>query len=702
MKVTYNWLKDFVDIKISPQALADKLTMAGLEVTSLEEKEEDFVFEIEITSNRPDWLSVIGIAREVAAITNKKINVKSLMFNAKNIKHNTSNIKQLGVLIEDKKDCPLYIAKIIRDVKVAPSPDWLRKRLELIGCRSINNVVDITNYILFEYGEPLHAFDLDKIVRKFDSSKALSLGIIIRRAKVGEEITTIDGIKRILSQDVLVIASKDGEPTNLRTKELANNPIAIAGVMGGKDTEVTEGTKNILLEAAAFNPVVIRRGRQQLGIQSDSSYRFERGVNSSMVEISSRRAVKCIQDSCAGKCVLAKSSGEALQKTKVISFEIPQAQKILGLNIPGARIKQILSNLDFKVKVKSKHILSVEVPSHRQDVSSGVDLIEEVARIYGYENSPTTLPAVKPQVREETNRQLIASVKNILTGLGLNEVITYSLIDRGILNSLGIDSQKAIEIMNPLSSEQEILRPAITPGLIRCIAYNLNQKRDYVFIFEIAKSFIWAPAGPKEELVLGIGLCGIKPYLAEQGLIKERVSFLHLKGILEILFSRLGIEDYGFEAIDKPFEFGILLNKEIIGSMVQPQKNALEKLDIKNKDVFILEISLDRLMPQAQLKKKFIPWPKYPVIARDISFVLKDDVSIKQILDAAKDKGLSLLREVRVVDYYAGKQIPAGFRGMTISCLYGSDERTLTEEEINPMHSVVSGMLIERFGAKIR
>jgi phenylalanyl-tRNA synthetase beta chain len=513
--------------------------------------------------------------------------------------------------------------------------------------------------------------------------------IIVRRAKEKEEIVTIDGVKRVLNKNILVIANEE-------------KPVAIAGVMGGKDTEVTVGTENILLEAAVFNPIVVRRGRQQLGIQSDSSYRFERGVNSHGVEPASLQAVKLIQDCCSGRCVLAKSAGLLKQNGKAINFEIPQAQKILGLNIPVARIKQILNNLDFKVSTKSKNILSVGVPHHRQDVYSSVDLIEEIARVYGYENFPTTLPVVKPQVRPEETRGLITLVKNTLAGLGLNEVITYSLVDRDILNSFGIDQQKVIEITNPLSKEQEVLRPAITPGLLRCIAYNLNQKQNYVFIFEVAKSFAWGHAGPKEELVLGIGLCGVKSYLLEQGLIKEEASVLQLKGVLETLFSRLGIKDYSIEATGSHFEFGIVARNQKIGTMAQPQKVLLDGLGIKNKDIFVLELSLDKLMPLACQKKKFSPWPKFPAITRDISFVLNEDISIEQIWEGVKEKGASLLREIKIVDYYKGKQIPDGSRALTISCLYCSDERTLTEEEINPVHSAVSAVLTERFGAKIR
>lgn len=703
MKVTYNWLKDFVEIKIPARQVADKLTMAGLEVTSLEEKDGDFVFEIEVTSNRPDCLSVIGLAREVAAITGKKLRLSQVRRHkpqiiSKNLQPATCGLQPLSIKVENKKDCLLYTAKIIEDVKVKSSPDWLKRRLELVGCRSTNSIVDITNYILFEWGEPLHAFDLDKLS---DSV------IIVRRAKQNENITTIDDKVRTLNPDILVIAD---------TKK----PVAIAGIMGGKDTEVTESTKNILLEAAVFNPILIRRARQKLGMQTDSSYRFERGVDLETVESASKRAAYLIQGITQGRCVLAKSASGYKAKKRNVNLDVLFVCKILGANIRALEIKKILNALGFKVRTKSKNNFKVEIPFYRQDVNTEIDLIEEIARIFGYKNIPQSLPrpfyyvedilgkkerglpAVKPQVSVCESRDLISLIKNVLVGLGLNEVITYSLIDHDLLISFGKSQDtSAIEILNPLSKEQEILRPKLIPSLIRCVASNLNQKQNYINIFEVAKVFTRSLPQPEEKLALGIALCGIKSWLIEQGLIKEEVGFLHLKGILEMLFERLGIKNYNFTK-QNTHEIGVLVNKDKVGVIVRLRKEILDPLDIKNKEAWATELSLDRLFSYVNLKKKFAPLPVYPGILRDISFILKDDISVDDILKAMKEKGRPLLQEVKIVDYYKGKQIPAGFKGLTISCLYRAHERTLTELEINPIHSNISSMLIERFSAQIR
>jgi len=679
MKVTYNWIRDFVDIKISPQELADKLTMAGLEVTSLEEKKGDFVFEIEITSNRPDWLSVKGIAREVSAITGIKMKLDSKLPVIGSHKNLRPGNDKLTITIEDTKDCSLYTARVIKDVKVGPSPDWLSKRLELVGCRSVNNIVDITNYCLFEYGEPLHAFDLDK----------LNPGeIIVRRAKLNEKIVTLDAVSRVMNPEVLVIADKA-------------RPVAIAGVMGGKDTEVTASTKNILLEAAVFNQILIRRGRSIMGLQSESAYRFERGINPEMLDCASLRAATLINELAAGKCVISKSSGKIASINKKVILSQATINQSLGLSLEVSKSKKILNSLGFKIKTKAKQVLSVEIPSHRQDVNSDVDLIEEVARIYGYENIPTTLPAVAPQEVLVQKRDLVGLVKNIITGLGLNEVITYSLIDKQLLATFG---QKALdtarEIMNPLSAEQEILRTALTPSLVRCVAANLNQKQEYVNVFEIAKTF--SMDKQDEELVLGVALSGMHAQFLEQGVTKDPVGMLHLKGILEVLFERLGIQGYIFIKTSSDLSIKVSINKEEIGSIIRIEKNILDKLDIKNTNVFTLEVSLDKLFSHASLKKKFIPLPKYPGITRDVSFILKYDVSVKDVLIAIEEKGRPLLYSAKVVDYYKGKQIPSGYRGLTVSCFYRSQERTLTEAEINPVHTLVCDLLRQKFSAQIR
>ncbi|MDP2044476.1 MAG: phenylalanine--tRNA ligase subunit beta, partial [Candidatus Omnitrophota bacterium] len=450
----------------------------------------------------------------------------------KNLEPRTKNL----ITIEDKKDCPFYSARIIRDVKVGPSPDWLKKRLELLGCRSVNNIVDITNYYLFELGHPLHAFDLDTLNLE---------QIIVRRAKAGEKITTIDNQQRLLSPEILVITDID-------------KPVAIAGVMGSKDTEVTQKTRNILIESAVFNPILVRRGRQKLGLQSESAYRFERGVDLETAKIASLLAQELICELANGSPYGSKSLGAQKSAGALIKLDVAYVNKILGTNIPALKIKQILSSLGFKLKAQGKNTLAIKVPGFRQDVKLAIDLVEEIARIYGYAAIAASLPAIKPSVTVPGKRDTVSYIKNILFGLGLQEAITYSLVDRDLLIKSGIkpDAQ-LIEILNPLSREQEVLRPALLPSLIRCLAYNLDQQQEYVNIFEIANVFSGTaqkrvPTDPirsgsgNEGLSLAIALCGANSFLIKQGLVKDEVTLLHLKGILEGLFNKLGIRGYDF------------------------------------------------------------------------------------------------------------------------------------------------------------
>ncbi|MDD4908392.1 MAG: phenylalanine--tRNA ligase subunit beta, partial [Candidatus Omnitrophica bacterium] len=528
------------------------------------------------------------------------------------------------------------------------------------------------------YGEPLHAFDLDKL--KGDT-------IFIRRAGNNEKITAINGEEYKLNNEVLVIAD-------------ARGPVAVAGVMGGKDTEVNENTKNILLEAAIFDPLVIRHGRRILGLQSDSSYRFERGVDLSVVEPASWKVVDLAQ-SAGAKCVLAKTSTPPKAKKAEVELDVSRACKILGASIETAKIKKILAALGFGLRPKGKNMIRVSVPSHRPDVNSEIDLVEEIARIYGFERMPVSAPKVSATVSTFDKRGAISLIKNILVGAGLNEAITNSLIDRDFLK--GFDAAQPIAVLNPLSKEQEILRPTLIPSLLRCVAHNLNQKQGYVNLFEVSKSFFISGDNHREEDVLGIVLCGMKPLLLEQGLIKDEASLLHLKGVLEVLFERLGVQGYRFEIpAGITGEAGIFLGQDRIGTIRQVSGSILEGLDIKNKGVFTAELYLGRVLSGINRKKRFASLAVYPAISRDISFVIGEGLKIEDVLRALAQQGQPLLKEIKVTDYYKGKQIPAGFRALTVSCLYRLDERTLTENEVNPVHTSVLSALTEKFGAKTR
>ncbi len=682
MKVTYNWLKEFVDIKLSASGLAEKLTMAGLEVKAIEEKAGDFVFEIEITSNRPDWLSVIGIAREVATLTGKNLK-RPPCLSGRQPPGKGKKTEDFGIEIEDKKDCPLYTARIIREVKVGASPQWLKDRLELVGLRSVNNVADITNYVLFEMGAPLHAFDLDK----------LNPGaIIVRRAKNNEALVSIDGETRKLNSDILVIADK-------------LKPVAIAGVMGGKDTEVTEATKNILLEAAVFNPAIVRRSRQKLGMTSDASYRFERGIDPASVETASLRAAQLIKKLCTGNIAAGKSSGARSRKELSINFPVGDIKRYLGVNIPVGKLKNILLGLGFTLKPKSKNTFAVNVPSWRLDIKAEIDLVEEVARIYGYENIPSTLASVILKSQKGESSDYISFIKDVLIGCGLNEVITYSLIERKSLQGFWDKKDAVIEITNPLSLEQEVMRPVLMPSLSQRIAYNLRQQSPCIKIFEIAKTYVLEGGKVKEKYSLGLAFCGTESrwFGPKQGHVQDSASFLHLKGIIEKLLERLGIESAKYRFVNNS-EAEVLVKNEIIGMFRKLSREILDGLEIKYKEVFAAEIYLEeKIFPLVCLQRKFnaAGVPRYPGITRDITLPVKNEVTFEEISESIYELKETLLTNVGFQDCYEGEKAPQGTKRITISLHYGSSERTLTEEEVAPAHIRLVQALEAKFQIKI-
>jgi phenylalanyl-tRNA synthetase beta chain len=675
MKVTYNWLKDFVDISLPADKLADRLTMAGLEVESREEKAGDTVFTIEVTSNRPDWLSVRGIAREIATLTGKKLNSGDSILNSPGRKIKGIKYAVPGISIEDKKDCPLYMASLIRGVRCAPSPDWMRTRLELVGVRPVNNIVDITNYVLFERGEPLHAFDLDKLV----------LPIVVRRAKQGEKIVAIDGKEYTLDPGVLVIAD-------------SRRCVAIAGVMGGKDTEVTASTKNVLLEAAIFDPVLVRRGRQKLGLQSEASYRFERGIDPASPQNASLAACALMQELAAGTLTAQNTSGAAAEKPRTLSLDAARTADVLGADIPAAVIKGILQSLGFAVTAKGNKKFSIKVPSFRRDVKAREDLEEEVARIYGYDRIPSILPAMVLQPQQAP--AAIPAIKEMLRGQGLDEVLTYSLCDRESAQGF-CDGASIVEVSNPLSSEQEILRPGVMPSLCRCVAYNLNQRQPQVAIFEVAKIY----AGPdRETTVLGIAIAGSfsRWFGPQAGNLHYEAGFLSLKGIINALCARLGIAapSVRYEYADG-FSVSLRVRGNPAGILRKLSDKEREYFDIKEKNVFLAEILLDPLCAMAAGQKIFTPFPRFPSISRDITLEVSAEIPVEKMLEAARARGKGLLSNAAFLDYY-DKNLPSGVKRITITCTYAAADRTLTETEIAPVHAAVVENLKSAFDAQIR
>ncbi|MFH2138902.1 MAG: phenylalanine--tRNA ligase subunit beta [Candidatus Omnitrophota bacterium] len=677
MKVSYQWLKDYIDIEHSVAELADMLCRAGLLVESVEAVGDDSVLDIEITSNRPDWLSMIGVARELASITGKtKKAVK--------IKQVKAQAPDFSIEIMAKDACLRYVGKVIRNVSIKESAGILRKRLETIGSRSVNNAADITNFCMFETGQPLHAFDLDKLAGN---------KIIVRYALKGEEITTIDGVKRELDPSILVIAD-------------AKKPVAIAGIMGGIDTEVGAGTKNVLLESAYFDPVTIRRASRKLGLSSESNYRFERKVDIENVMFASDRAALLFEEITKGRVDGGNIDVNfANSRKKEIKFDPEYVSKRVGAAISTDEVKRILTGLDFSISDQSG-CLTVGVPSFRCDVNIPEDLVEEVVRIWGYDKIKPSMPPIKSHVEPARSQQMEYKnrIRAYMQALGLDEVVTYTLLGKKLLENSKVFSENPVEIRNPLSCEQAFMKGSMLAGFLKTIGINFNRKVKAINIFEIGKIYEKADNGFNETEVLAIALCGNR-YQNWQDHQKP-VDFYDIKGVIEVLLCRLGIKDYSFrrvqfEAFELDQSVDILIAGEKAGQLGKIEKKVLKNFDI-GQAVYFAQISIEACVKAACKNVRFTPLIKYPSSFRDVAIVIKESVPAEDALNIIKEVAAELAVNIQLFDLYQGDQVAENCKSLAFSIEYQSKEKTLTDEEVTELHSSVQQALLTRLDATLR
>ncbi len=656
MKVPLSWLKEYIDVKLSPEELAHRLTMAGVEVSHIQKSGKNTILELDLTTNRGDCASIIGVAREVSALINRPLRLPRISEKDK---------KKKGIIkveIKDRKGCSRYTGRVIENVKVKPSPLWLKERLKSMGIKPINNVVDITNYVLFETGQPLHAFDLDKIKEK---------KIVVRRAKEGEKITTLDGRKRILDKSILVIA--DGK-----------RAIALAGIMGGENTQVTNKTKNILLESAYFDPIVVRRGTKRLNLFTESSYRFERDVDPKGVLTASRRVRDLILELAGGKEAAFVDRNLLSRKPKRITLRKERVNALLGTRLSWNQIKGILKRLGFKVKGKL-----VEVPSYRREITREIDLIEEIARIYGYHRISSLLPEGRvASYSQEPLETLVPRIKEILVACGLREVINYGFISLEEGKRMGFTPREIIKLTNPLTERQNIMRPSLIPGLLNNLIHNLNQGNSVVKVFELGRVF----SPRREQTALGALLSG-------EGDIYD------LKGILEALCEELAITSPRFGSASLPFLLPgrvaeVLIANRKVGLLGEMDPKVLSYFGIE-KRAFIFELDLEEFLLMRR-EKRFRKLPKYPAIVRDIALSLPEEITSEEIVQTIYSLGGELVEKVAFFDLYRGTQIPSSHKGLAYSISYRAKNRTLKDEEIKKLHQRISLGLEKRLEARIR
>jgi len=674
MKLSLNWLKDYIDPKLSTEELVERLTMAGLEVEAVESVGGDTVLEIEITPNRPDCLNVLGLAREIGAITGKTVKAPKI----KNFK--TGLLKKI-VHIENKKDCSRYIGTLIRDVEIKDAPQMMKQRLSSLGINAINNAVDITNFVLMETGQPLHAFDQDKLA----GGK-----IMVRRAKAGETIVTLDGVERKLDSSILVIADEQ-------------KPVAIAGVMGGKDTQITADTKNILLESAHFDMGLIRRACRALGLHSDSSYRFERNVNFDGVLTGANRATDLLLQLAGGKLI---GRGELSFKPKSagtkIKVKVPDIESLLGVGITSLKVKAWLARLGFKVIAKGK-ILTVTVPSNRADVNHGVDVIEEIARMIGFDRLPSRLPMIKTAniPVDKRPRETKEKIRRVLTTGGIDEIITHNMINSKMLVKSNMAHLPVVRILNPLNQDQELMRPSMLPSMLQAAVTNINRGQKDLRFFEIGKRYF--ADGEKETL--GVLLTGRRRHDWRSSK-KDSIEIFDLKGILERVFQILGInpvfETSQFPVLDPGCAASFMLNGKYLGSLGRIDRKILTQWDIKNQEVYYAGLHLDEIFPLPAHAVKYQPISDFPAIVRDVSLAVKKEIPYKKIEDICQQHGGGILKSVQLIEQYLGDKIQSGYKGLVFSCQYQSNTRTLREDEVTLVHEHILQVLVSDLNATRR
>lgn len=648
----------------------------------------DEVMELDLTPNRSDCLSMIGVAYEIAAILGRDVRLPEDEVGLHPSQTKISD--QLHVDISAAEQCSRYSARIISGVKVGPSPLWLQSRLTAAGVRPINNIVDVTNYVMLEYGQPLHAFD---------SAKLEGGRIDVRLAREGEKFVTLDNVERTLAPHMLLVT--DGA-----------KPIALAGVMGGANSEVSAETTTIVLESAKFDGGTVRKASRQLGLRSEASVRFEKEVNADAVIPALDRAASLIAKLAGGS--ISEGIAESVKhraEPVIVRISLDKINRYLGTELSSLEIKVILNRLHFQYEDKNNGEWHIHVPLRRGDITRDVDIIEEIARLYGYDNIPVTpiLGATTPGslTREQSIRR---TLRRLLTESGLHEVVTYSFTHpEQIAGFRGMyPDAKPIALSMPMSEERSVLRTSLVPHLLDTALYNRNRNMDDVAVFEIGKVFVTSEDAlttlPQEKWMLGIVWTG-KRSPAHWGGKAEKVDFYDLKGVFEKLTFALGIEEIRYSSAQpEGFHPGrtaeIAIGSGAIGRLGQLHPALQQAKDLE--DTYVLEIELEPLIEHASFRIEYKPLPKYPSIGRDMAIVVDAGVPVGEIRSTARDTAGSLLESIEVFDIYTGERLGGGKKSVAFALVYRHPDRTLTDEEVAELHGKVVTALEQTFGAELR
>ncbi|MDD2463892.1 MAG: phenylalanine--tRNA ligase subunit beta [Desulfobulbus sp.] len=677
-------IMDLNDSLVAGLPLIDALTM------------RDTMIEVDLTPNRPDCASVRGIAREVVSFAGGPLQplVPSVTpLTGKNVDYQ--------VVIDDAELCPRYTARKLTQIKIGPSPEWMQQRLTAVGMRPINNIVDITNYVMLESGQPLHAFDFETLIGK---------KIVVRQPKATEsEIITLDSNKRQLDPEMLLICD-------------AERPVALAGVMGGLETEITEKSTTILLESACFNPVSIRRTARKLGIPSEASYRFERGVDPNLADKALERAVNLMVEYAGAE---PEADGLDIYPGKkeliCLQLRIERLCRLLGMSLSREQVASYLESIEFIVRPLDEGTLEVLVPSFRIDIEREIDLVEEVARLVGYNEIPTSQPFIRMDYpQRDALRSLRQETARLLTAQGFSEAINYSFVSVTHLNLCRLaenDSRRKLtRLLNPLTEEQAVMRSMLLPGLLENIRRNINFQQPDIRLFEIGKTFIQEEEGvlPLERMYLCAVLCGQRyPQAESLHFSAQKGDFFDIKGLATNLLQVLRVDEgesgamfqYLPEAVQPycdPNQAVILSpQKTVVGSLGAVHPETLKGFDIKQ-PVYFLEIDLEQLLSLEKTPKQFRSLPKYPTVKRDISLVVPDALPAGDLLMAIRRQSQKYLESAEIFDVYRGKPIQAGHKSVALGLTYRSATATLDDQTVDKVHQKIVNSLMADFNARYR
>ena len=679
MKLSPHWLRDFVDLKVDDRQLAADLTSIGIAVEGIAGSGDDTVFEMEIGTNRPDAMNHYGTAREAAAFYD--VPLKPLVASLPQ----PQGIGGVEITIEDSRVCPRFTGRVLRNVQIKTSPARIAHRLGLLEQRPINNAVDATNYVLWEIGKPTHVYDLDLLEGH---------RLIARYARLGETLRTLDGVERKLTPEDLVVA--DGK-----------RPVGLAGVMGGFDTMITDKTCNIVIESAWWDPATVRKMSKRHGIHTDASHRFERGADVASTVLSTNRVAELILNSGGGTLagdLIDVVVGHRDQAPVVL--ELSEVRRILGKELPLAEIARILSRLGFEFtpELEGGRELTVTIPSWRLDVEREIDVIEEIARIHGYDNFPNTLPAFSGGVIDPPDAAKNAKVRSSLLGLGYNEAVSLTFISHD--DAKQFSPAPVLELANPQSEEASVMRTSLVPGMLNMLAWNLNRGVDNARLFESGHVYEPVSSGSTEPLRLCIGATGqalshdlLRPQEA------RTLTFFDLKGDVETLLNAFATRALVYDRETAAYYHpGRSARAVADGTPVaqfgqlHPDEAAARKL---RQDVFLAEFDLNRLYELGLREPQFKPLPRYPAVERDFSFLFSDTVTFEDLERSVRSLKLSELRSFEPVEIFRGGNVPPGQYSVLVRAIFQSGERTLREDEV-AQWSALAIEALQKLGGKLR